>query len=204
MERRSSVELSGKPRRRVRHWDGSDAGEFDPSLETLVVCITDEAGRVGIGEADGPVEALHELVMMKGSHGWSAGLAETLIGRDPFELRARYQELYTAGIVRTRRGLGVHALSAVDIALYDLAAKQLDRPVYQLLGGAVRQKLTPYATIYPGLPKERSLIELVDDNMRRAARALEIGYRALKVEVMFFELATDRQIVDCIRERGLS
>src|SRR5665213_650976 len=140
---------------------GPDAGEFDPALETLVVSITDEEGRVGIGEADGPAEAIRQLIMMKGSHGWSAGLAETLVGRDPFEVRALYRTMSTAAITHARRGLGIHALSAVDIALHDLAGKQVGRPVYQLLGGAVRDKITPYATIYPGLPKERTLRELI-------------------------------------------
>jgi L-alanine-DL-glutamate epimerase-like enolase superfamily enzyme len=176
----------------------SDAEEFDPSLETVVVCITDEEGRVGVGEADGPAEALRSLVTMTGSHGWSAGLGENLLGRDPFEIGALNRRMYKAAITHARRGLGIHAISAVDIALHDLAGKQVGRPVYQLLGGAVREQITPYATIYPGLPKDRTLTELMDDNIRRTAKALELGYRAVKVEVMFFDLATDRQIVDCV------
>src|SRR6266508_6734106 len=125
----------------------TDAREFDPSLETLVVCIIDEEGRVGVGEADGPAGALHELVTMTGSHGWSAGLAEVLVGADPFAVRALYRRLYTSTITHALRGLGVHALSAIDIALHDLAGKQVGRPVYQLLGGAVRERIKPYATI---------------------------------------------------------
>ena len=40
-----------------------------------------------------------------------------------------------------RRGLGIHALSAVDVALYDLVGKQLGRPAYELLGGACREAI---------------------------------------------------------------
>lgn len=173
--------------------------EFDPSTETLVVRLTDASGRVGIGEADGPAETVRDLVLMRDAHAWSRGLSGILIGRDPFEARALWAEMYKATIIHARRGLGIHALSAVDVALHDLAGRQLGRPVHSLLGGAVRETLHPYATIYPGLPQGRPLGALLDDIESRTAQALALGYRAVKVEVVFDDLATDRQVVDGIR-----
>ena len=72
-----------------------------------------------------------------------------LRGRDPFEI-ARSRPTLPGTIYHGRRGLGIHALSAVDVALHDLVGKQLGRPVYQLLGGARREAISPYATIYAG------------------------------------------------------
>lgn len=175
-----------------------DRAEFDPATESLVVRLTDASGRVGIGEADGPPEALRELVVMEDVHGWSRGLRGMLLGRDPFEIPSIYADLYRGTITHARRGLGIQALSAVDVALYDLAGKQCSRPAYSLLGGPRRERLSPYATVFAGLPQERSLEALMEDLEARAQRAIELGYRAVKIEVVFGELASDRQLVDCL------
>ncbi|HUG66093.1 MAG TPA: mandelate racemase/muconate lactonizing enzyme family protein [Gaiellaceae bacterium] len=178
----------------------SDPSDLDSSSETVVVIVRDEEGREGIGEADAPAQVVQELVLMDDLHGWSRGLRGVLLGRDPFEIGALHRELYDATIYHGRRGLGVHALSAVDVALHDLVGKQLGRPVYQLLGGARREAIRPYATIYPGAAGDRTIGELMDDIARRFERALEIGFRAVKMEVLFGDVVTDRELVGCIAE----
>lgn len=82
-----------------------------------------------------------------------------------------------------RRGLGIHVLSAVDVALHDLAGKQLRRPVYQLLGGKRRERLSPYATLWPGAVAGRSLDQMMDAISAMAMKALKGGFRAVKMEV---------------------
>jgi L-rhamnonate dehydratase len=177
-----------------------DPADLDSSSETILVRLTDEAGRTGIGEADAPPAVVRELVLMDDLFAWSRGLRNVLLGRDSFELGALHDELYAATICHGRRGLGVHALSAVDIALHDLVGKQLGRPAYQLLGGARRSALTPYATIWPGAVKGRALGEMMDAVAAQFERALALGFRAVKMEVIFGDLATDRELVECIRE----
>ena len=179
---------------------GLDPDDLDSSSETVVVVIRDREGRAGIGEADAPGQAVRELVLMDDLHGWSRGLRGSLLGRDPFEIGALHDELYASTIYHGRRGLGVHALSAVDVALHDLVGKQLGRPVYQLLGGARRDAIRPYATIYPGAVKGRTIGELMDDIAARFERALAFGFRAVKVEAFFGDLVTDRELVRCVRE----
>jgi L-alanine-DL-glutamate epimerase-like enolase superfamily enzyme len=137
---------------------------------------------------------------MEDLHAWSRGLRSLLIGRDPYEIAALYDEAYQATIYHGRRGLGIHAISAVDIAIHDLVGKQLGRPSYQLLGGARRHVLSPYATIYPGAVKGRSLAEMMSAISAGFETALGLGFRALKMEVLFYELVSDRELVDCIRE----
>lgn len=177
-----------------------DPEDLDGSSETLVVRIVDEDGRVGIGEADAPAVVVRELVRMEDVHAWSRGLANVIVGRDPVEVGALTDELYAATVYHGRRGLGIHALSAVDIALHDLAGKQLGRPAYHLLGGARRDAIRPYATVYPGGVKGRTIGAMMDAIAASFELALERGFRAVKMEVIFGELVTDRELVRCIRE----
>lgn len=177
-----------------------DGEDFDSSSETLVVRITDAQGRTGIGEADAPAEAASKLVFMNDAHAWSRGLRSMLVGRDPFEREALWHELYEGTMWHGRRGLGIHVLSAVDVALHDLAGKQLGRPVYQLLGGKRRERLTPYATLWPGAVAGRTIDQMMDVIAGLAQRALEAGFEAVKMEVFFGDLIDDHELVGCIRE----
>jgi L-rhamnonate dehydratase len=181
-----------------------DAVHLDSSAETVVIQVTDEDGRTGIGEADAPARAVRELVEMKGVHDWSRGLRELLVGRDPFPREALWQDLYEATMYHGRRGLGIHALSAVDVAIHDLVGKQLARPVYELLGGARRDRIRPYATAWPGGVGGRTLPQMMEATTAILRRAVEIGFRAVKMELYFGEIARDRELAVCVREaRGV-
>ena len=115
---------------------------------------------------------------------------------DPLEAAALWQKLYEGTFWPGRRGLGIHAISAIDIALYDLAGKQLGVPAYKLMGGARRDKLRPYCTIYPGLAHGRSIGELMEEIGRQFDTAIASGFRAVKMEVLFFDLVTDRELIE--------
>jgi L-rhamnonate dehydratase len=175
-----------------------DAEDLDGSSETILVRVYDEDGQVGVGETDAPAAAVRELIVMEDLHALSRGLGNIVLGRDPFELGALHDELYARTIYHGRRGLGIHAISALDIALHDLVGKQLGRPVYQLLGGA-RRSITPYATIYPGAVKDRSLSQMMTTIDEGFERALGLGFRAVKMEVLLDDLVSDRELADCVR-----
>ena len=174
--------------------------DCDGTVDTLVVRITDEEGRHGIGECDAPPLVAKAFLEMPGSHIWSMNPIQVLIGRDPLEAPALWHKLYEVTNYPGRRGLGIHALSALDIALYDLAGKQIGKPAYKLMGGAKRDFLTPYATIFQGMPQGRTLTQMMDITQDLFARAIKIGFRAVKMEVLFFDLVTDRQLVEAIKE----
>jgi L-alanine-DL-glutamate epimerase-like enolase superfamily enzyme len=174
--------------------------DLDTSSHTVVVRVWDESGRTGIGEADAPPTVVSELVVMDDLFDWSRGLRGVLLGRDPFELAALHADLAAATAYHGRRGLGVHALSAVDVALHDLVAKQLGRPVYQLLGGAARREIRPYATLWPGGARGRTIRELMDEILAQLERALALGFRAVKMEAIFGDLVSDRELVRCVGE----
>ncbi len=176
------------------------SGDLDGSNDTVVVRITDEDGRAGIGECDAPPSVVAAFIEMPTSHQWSQNVRPILLGADPVETVALWEKLYEATIYPGRRGLGIHALSAIDIALHDLAGKQLGLPVYKLLGGARRDWLRPYATIFPGLPLGRGINEVMDEMARLFATALDLGFRAVKMEVLFEDLVGDRELAGLIRE----
>ncbi|HET7608620.1 MAG TPA: mandelate racemase/muconate lactonizing enzyme family protein, partial [Gammaproteobacteria bacterium] len=117
--------------KRVRYFSNSgDAqgrrGQPMVNQSTNVVMIETERGLVGIGEGGEPT-SMDECASM-------------LIGQDPFRIDQHWQRMlrgyfYPAGREK------LHSLGALDVALWDLKAKALDVPVWQLLGGKSRDHL---------------------------------------------------------------
>ena len=98
----------------------------------MLVKIETDEGHCGWGEP-GPSAWRREM----GVHGIIAHLRESLVGKDPMNITALWQEMYRGGAMEGGRWLAA-ATSAVDIALHDVVAKSLGVPVYQLLGGKLR------------------------------------------------------------------
>ena len=174
--------------------------DLDGTVDTVIVRLTDEAGRTGIGETDAPPAVVKSFLEMPTAHLWSRNAGEILLGADPVETAALWQKLYEGTFWPGRRGLGIHALSAIDIALYDLAGKALGLPAYKLLGGARRERLRPYCTIYPGLAQGRPITALMAEIGRQFEAALATGFRAVKMEVLFYDLVSDAELVRLIKE----
>lgn len=176
------------------------ADDLDGTADTIIVKVFDEDGRFGFGEADAPPAVVKSFIEMQTAHLWSRNASEILIGRDPVETAAVWQQLYDGTFWPGRRGLGIHAISAIDIALHDLVGKQFGVPAYKLMGGARRERLRPYCTIFPGLANGRSIGELMREIGRQFETALAAGFRAVKMEVLFYDLVTDKELVGLIHE----
>jgi L-rhamnonate dehydratase len=176
------------------------ADDLDGTTDTLIVKVYDEDGRYGFGETDAPPFAAKSFLEMPSAHLWSRNASEVLVGANPLDIAGLWQKLYEGTFWPGRRGLGIHALSAVDIALHDLAGKQLSIPAYQLMGGARRDHLTPYCTVYPGLAHGRGIRDLMKEIGRQFEAALQIGFRAVKMEVLFYDLVTDHELIGLIAE----
>ncbi len=174
--------------------------DCDGSVSTVVVRIWDDDGRYGIGECDAPPSVVETFLRMPTEHVWSQNPIDLLVGRDPLEIKAIWEKIYDATQYPGRRGLGIHALSAIDIALHDLVGKQAGAPVYKIMGGARREFLTPYATIFPGMPMGRPLSTLLDITFDLFEKAKMLGFRASKMELLYYDLVTDKQLVDAIKE----
>jgi D-galactarolactone cycloisomerase len=172
-------------------------------VSEVIVKLTTDAGLVGIGEGHGPflfrqgpegMRVVNEIVQQ---------ITPLVVGEDPFNVERIWQDLFALtyttvrgipAMARQQRQL-VTAMSAIDIALWDLMGKAIERPVYALLGGALRQRVPAYATGFYYRDNERP-----DDLRREAALYLEKGYRTLKVKVGGLTPEEDARRVGFIRE----
>jgi len=102
-----------------------------------IVKITLEDGIIGWGEGYGP-----GLLVKAGIE----QLAPLLIGRDALQHENLWQDMYRMAYDYARKGIFLSALSAIDIALWDIKGKLLNQPVSILLGGRKREKIKMYAT----------------------------------------------------------
>jgi L-rhamnonate dehydratase len=119
-------------------------------LGTLVVEIEAVDGTIGFAVTTGGEPAA--FIVEK-------HLARFLEGRDPAQVEKIWDQMYFSTQYYGRKGLVVNAISGVDLALWDLLGKLRGEPVYQLLGGAVRDELVFYATgARPDLAKQMGFI----------------------------------------------
>jgi L-rhamnonate dehydratase len=122
----------------------------DGSQETLIVKVHTDAGIVGVGEVDSCSLVAKAIIEAPLSHKISRGLAECVLGQDPFEIDRLIHRMYEGSIFFGRQGAVIQAMSGIEIALWDIVGKATDRPVYQLLGGGFRKKFRAYASILFG------------------------------------------------------
>ena len=150
------------------------------SENTVIVKVTDENGIYGIGEADGSPEVVKAFSELETEHKWLTNLTEKVIGRDPIEFRAIWDEMYDASRWVTMRGFGMFVLSGIDIALYDLAGKQHGLPAYKLMGGTQREEFFPYFTLYPSVSSDATLEEIIEAYKPIILKAKEKKVKQLK------------------------
>src|SRR5436190_13703659 len=144
----------------------------DGSQETLVVKVHTDAGLVGLGEVDSSSLVAKAIIEAPLSHKICRGLAECVVGHDPFEIDRLIHRMYEGSIFFGRQGAAIQAMSGVEIALWDLVGKATKQPVYKLLGGGFRKKFLAYASILFGnTPAETERI---------GRQLAEQGYRAVK------------------------
>jgi L-rhamnonate dehydratase len=148
-------------------------GIADGSQDDLVILVSTDEGITGIGEVDSAPEAVQALVHQRGSHAVATGLRDALVGQDPLEVEALWDRMYRSVIYVGRRGIAIHAISGIDIALWDIKGKALGRPVCELLGRPVRSRVRAYASmLMPDTPEE---------TFERVAALREQGFTAVKL-----------------------
>ena len=96
-----------------------------------------------------------------------------LIGQDPWDIEFLWQHMYRKTMAFGRKGIGMAAISAVDIALWDILGKAAKQPVFRLLGGRTKRRIPVYAIA----PLQRRTDELAAE----AKRYKDEGYKAMKL-----------------------
>jgi D-galactarolactone cycloisomerase len=168
MSRRSIVRIEVHPLRAVLpKVQRTSQGDY-PAIEIVVVEVETSDGITGFGEA----------LARRGAAGYARFIEEALvprlIGKDPADRRALWKTM-RAALSGRPGGQIVEAISAIDIALWDIAGKAAGEPIHKLLGGMGRERVPAYA----------SSINWLDDATVEAevAAALKAGFREIKVKL---------------------
>jgi L-alanine-DL-glutamate epimerase-like enolase superfamily enzyme len=149
--------------------------------DDIVVFVHTDEGITGIGEVDTNPWVAKAMIEAKGTHNIGQGLTEMLLGQDPLQPEALWERMYMGSLMTGRRGMGICAMGALDMALWDIRGKALGQPCWQLLGGAKKEFITPYASL---LPDGRTLKAQRESMVSKVKTAKETGFRAAKLEIM--------------------
>lgn len=144
----------------------------DGTLDVLIVLIHTDAGITGIGEATSQSYVCKACFDAPRSAARRHGLTSILLGENPLEVDRLWDKMYYQTNRYGRRGAAIHAMSAADIALWDIKGKAENKPVYELLGGACRSKVRGYASVLFG--------ETPADTANLARRFVDLGLTAVK------------------------
>jgi L-alanine-DL-glutamate epimerase-like enolase superfamily enzyme len=126
-----------------------------------------DAGIVGIGETH-PVSESEIAIIHK-------SFAPRLLGSDPLEIERLWREMFLTVQYHGWAGAEMRAISAIDIALWDIFGKAANLPVYQLLGGKFRERIRTYNTCYD------DECDFNTDADKLAISLREMGIRAMKI-----------------------
>ena len=131
----------------------------------LIVEVMTDTGEVGIGNAALSPRVTKSLI--------DNYLKPILIGQNPWDSEYLWQTMYRRTMAFGRKGVGMVAISAIDIALWDLLGKVVKQPVFRLLGGKTKQKIPVYAS--------RLYSQPLDELAKEVQKYKDEGYRAMKL-----------------------
>ena len=162
--------------------------------DVVLVRVRTDTGLEGIGEADASPEVIKAIVDAPYSHTIACGLREILFGENPLETERLWQKMYRRTMYFGRSSVTIAAMSALDMALWDLKGKHFGEPIHRLLGGRQHDRLKAYASILFGRDGAQTR-----DIGRRWTQA---GYQAVKFgwEPMGKSEALDVELVRGARE----
>jgi L-rhamnonate dehydratase len=156
---------------RVPGWTGET---FDGSYDNCLVLVHTDEGMTGIAEVDSVPAVIRAIVDAPRSHTHAMGLKQVLLGQDPSDVEGLWDRMYDLTSYYGRRGVVIHAISAVDIALWDLRGKMQGKSLGRLLGAPQRDRVLAYGTVYP-------LGETPDEVRKTIDRGLKLGLKAIKI-----------------------
>lgn len=154
-----------RPKLKITDIKTAYVGAHGPQLH---VRIHTDQGLIGQGEATDAAVGAAALI---------ASWRRFLMGQDPLNVEAVWERIRTMGIFAgAQGGQYTSALSGIEIALWDLAGKAVGLPVYQLLGGKVRNRIRIYcdsANHHPDDPKAKEKLKEIED----------MGFTAVKIDI---------------------
>jgi L-alanine-DL-glutamate epimerase-like enolase superfamily enzyme len=112
------------------------------SQDVVLMRVISSDGLEGIGEADASPEVVKAIVDAPFSHNIACGLREILLGENPLETERLWQKMYRRTQYFGRSSVTIAAMSAVDMALWDLKGKVFGQPIHRLLGGKQHERIS--------------------------------------------------------------
>lgn len=145
-----------------------DSRGFGRTRATTLLRLETDDGTVGWGEAFAPGRIVAATVdeLFRGH----------VVGMDPFDVESLADRSYTDPYHFGGDVFVQSCVSAIDVALWDIVGKTVDRPVHRLLGGTERRTLTPYASTMYFTETERPLERPIEE-------AVEEGFTAAKIKI---------------------
>ena len=169
---------------------------FDGSYDDCLVLVDTDEGITGVAEVDSLPAAIGGVILGPSAHSHARGLREALLGEDPLDPPRLWELMYRATDYVGRRGLILHAIAGIDIALWDIKGKAADKPVHELLGGVRRDRVPVYGTIYPLERTAEGVAEQIED-----ARALNLRAFKLAADPWWMDdLGLTRDLLRAARE----
>ena len=162
--------------------------------DVALVRVRTDDGLEGIGEADASPEVIKAIIDAPFSHNIACGLREILVGENPLEAERLWQKMYRRTMYYGRSSVTICAMSAVDMALWDLKGKYFKQPIHRLLGGKQHDRIKAYASILFGRNGKQT--------KEIGQRWVNAGYLAVKFgwEPMGQSEALDLELVRGARE----
>lgn len=151
---------------------GFSQGWYSTRTAMLVRVRTDD-GLAGWGESWGPPDPVRATI--------DSILAPIILGQDPFDTECLWESMYSHTKDYGQKGVIIGAISALDIALWDIKGKAVGLPVHKLLGGSFRKTIAAYASgLYLRQPAQSEL-EIADE----AAEHVASGFSKIKMKIGF-------------------
>ena len=157
-----------------------DADACSSAQDNLVVKIHTDSGLFGIGETDTNPWGVKATIESPGTHAMARSFSDILVGKDPRNVEGLWHEMNEKTLMTSRRGLGICAIGAIDMALWDLCGKIYNQPVWKILGGSKKNFVTPYASL---LPEGHTLEEYSKSLVEKTKAAKKLGFKAAKLEI---------------------
>lgn len=135
-----------------------------------LIKITDSDGEYGLGEVT------HAQFTHKPIIGLVEHFKNILIGLEIGKINNAWEKMYGSSVFWNREGIAIGVMGGINIAMYDLLGKKLKLPVYQLIGGLVKEKIKIYAS--------NGLFESSEDLIKDANKAYDMGFRIYKMRII--------------------
>ena len=156
----------------------------DGTQDDLIIIVETDEGITGYGEVDTAPTVGSAIVEAHMSHGTCYGLREVVVGMDPFDYEQIWNDMWAKTYYYGRSGPVMHVMSGIDMAIWDIMGKTVNKPVHKLLGGSYTDKVRAYASAL--MPENTETIKkMVETYAGQGFTAIKFGWGPLGYDKHF-------------------